>query len=46
MKAIALMILMGISSVYVGAHWVSDVLAGYCVGDAIYLVTVRYLERS
>lgn len=44
--AIALMILMGISPVYVGAHWVSDVLAGYCVGDAIYLVTVRYLERS
>ncbi|AXY67330.2 phosphatase PAP2 family protein [Thermosynechococcus sichuanensis E542] len=44
--AIALMILMGISSVYVGAHWVSDVLAGYCVGYAIYAVTVRYLERS
>lgn len=44
--AIALMSLMGITSIYVGAHWMSDVLAGYCVGYAIYLATVTYLERS
>ncbi|URR35840.1 phosphatase PAP2 family protein [Thermosynechococcus sp. HN-54] len=43
--AIALMGLMGISSVYVGAHWVSDVLAGYCVGYAVYLLAAASLER-
>jgi len=44
--AVALILLTGISRVYLGAHWPSDVLGGYILGCLILAVLVLLLRRA
>lgn len=38
-------VLVGLSMVYLGAHWLSDVLAGWALGAALGVLAVRLLDR-
>ncbi|BAQ63785.1 phosphatase PAP2 family protein [Geminocystis sp. NIES-3709] len=41
-----LIILMGISSAYLRVHWVTDILASYCVGYILFSLAVTLLKSS
>lgn len=40
------MIVMGVSSVYLGVHWVTDFLASYCVGYVLFSLSVLLHKSS
>ncbi|AFZ46006.1 phosphoesterase PA-phosphatase related protein [Cyanobacterium stanieri PCC 7202] len=40
------MILMGISSVYLGVHWATDFLAAYCVGYILFSISILLYKSS
>jgi undecaprenyl-diphosphatase len=37
--------IIGFSRLYVGVHWATDVLAGWCVGAAVLMAAVYLIER-
>ena len=41
----ALILLIGVSRVYLGAHWLSDILGGYLVGSLWLMLMVKIYER-
>ena len=43
-SAFALILLIGLSRVYLGVHWVTDVLAGYAAGATILFAGILWLE--
>ena len=43
--AVLLMIAVGVSRIYLGVHWPSDVLAGWCAGSGLALVAWSILLR-
>jgi len=43
---LALIILMGYSLIYVGDHWLSDVLGGFFLAASALLLVIGYLERK
>ena len=40
-----LMVSIGVSRVYLGAHWPSDVIGGYLVGTALLATLIWFYER-
>lgn len=41
-----LVLTVGPSRLYVGVHWTTDVLAGWCVGAAVLMAAIYILERT
>jgi undecaprenyl-diphosphatase len=42
--AVFFLVLMGICSAYLRVHWVSDILAAYCVGYILFVISVGFLK--
>ncbi len=38
--------MMGISSVYLRVHWVTDILGGYCLGYILFTISLIFLKIS
>lgn len=43
--SVAMILLIGFSRVYLGAHWITDVLAGYFIGGIILVAVIYLLKR-
>jgi undecaprenyl-diphosphatase len=41
----ALMSLVGLSRIYLGAHWASDVIGGYCLGSCWLMLVIHFYWR-
>lgn len=44
--AISIIFLMGLGSIYLRVHWVTDILGGYCVGYILFILSVVFLRIS
>lgn len=44
--AIIILLLMGLSSIYLRVHWVTDILAGYCLGYLLFALCLIFLRIS
>jgi undecaprenyl-diphosphatase len=41
-----LLLLMGISSIYLRVHWLTDILGGYCLGYILFTISLIFLKIS
>lgn len=44
--AIIMLFLMGLGSIYLRVHWVTDILGGFCVGYILFFIAIGFLRVS